>query len=133
MKLNGIAIATATAWAGSSPIPLRTSNSRAIRLTISASTLTVKNRAAWNPACPCFASKVQWRFHQKLFDDRDAEGDDRGWDVVDVERPDHDREHREVDDVAGAADQPELEELHPVLWLQGAAADPFGGLNRGHP
>jgi len=27
----------------------------------------VKKRAAWKPACPSRAPKVQWRFHQKLF------------------------------------------------------------------
>ena len=32
----------------------------------SASTLTVKKRAAWKPACPSLASKVQCRFQQKL-------------------------------------------------------------------
>ena len=29
--------------------------------------LTVKKRAAWKPAWPPRARKVQWRFHQKLF------------------------------------------------------------------
>ena len=67
MKLNGIAIATAIAWAGSSLIPPPTRSSSAIRLMTSARTLTVKKRAAWKPAWPCLASKVQWRFHQKLF------------------------------------------------------------------
>src|SRR3954451_4899504 len=67
MKLKGIAIATATAWAGMSPIPPRISSSRATRLIKRARTLTVKNRAAWKPAWPCRASKVQCRFHQKLF------------------------------------------------------------------
>src|SRR6185369_16929285 len=66
MKLNGIATATAIACEGMSAMPLRTSSSSTTRLITSAATLTAKKRAAWNPACPCFASKVQCRFHQKL-------------------------------------------------------------------
>ncbi len=53
MKLNGIATATAIACdaISRSEVP-ETSASRTARLISSAAMLTVKKRAAWNPACP---------------------------------------------------------------------------------
>ena len=65
-KLNGIATATAIACAGSSATVGADQQLEHDRLIPSASTLTVKKRAAWKPAWPCFASKVQCRFHMKL-------------------------------------------------------------------
>jgi hypothetical protein len=64
---------------------------------------------------------------------RNAEGEDRRRDVVDVERPDEDRKHGEVDDVSRRSHQAELKELDPVARLQGPAADALGGLYRSHP
>src|SRR5262249_54551642 len=61
------------------------------------------------------------------------EGKDRRGDVVNAQGSHQEGEDGKVDDVARDADQAELEELHPVAGLQGAAADPLRGLNRGHP
>ena len=113
--------------------PERTKSSSTIRLTTRAATLTVKKRAAWKPAWPSPASKVQWRFQKKLLMTATTKAPIAGGDVVDVERPDQDREGDQVDDVARAADDPELDELGPVLGLAGAAADPPRGLDRAHP
>ncbi len=55
------------AWAVTSDTWVkRTSDSRTVAANTNANTLTVKKRAAWKPAWPSPASKVQWRFHQKL-------------------------------------------------------------------
>ena len=60
MKLNGIATATAIAWAvRSATAAPEISASRTARLISSAAMLIVKKRAAWNPGCPSPASKVQ--------------------------------------------------------------------------
>src|SRR3954463_2649593 len=68
MKLTGVARTSEIAWAGIfGRSPLVTSNSRMPTWMRNAVTLTVKKRAAWKPACPSPAAKVQWRFHQKLF------------------------------------------------------------------
>src|SRR4051812_50051952 len=45
----------------------RTSDSSTVAANTNANTLTVKNRAAWKPAWPSPASKVQWRVPPKLF------------------------------------------------------------------
>src|SRR4051794_23276457 len=66
--------------------------------------------------------------------DGDAEGDDRRGDVVDVERPVHQRKDRQVDQVAGGTDHAELHQLKPVAGLERAAPDALRGLHRrGHP
>ena len=84
----------------------------------------MKKRAAWKPGWPSVARKVQWRFQRKLLvtatqNAPTAEGmwcTPSAW----VEQG----EDGEVDDVAGAADHPELEQLDPVLGLAGAEMDP---------
>ena len=90
----------------------------------SPSRLTAKNRAAWKPACPSLASNVQRRFQAKLLATATENAADRRRNVVDLGRPGEDREHRQVDGVAGAADQPELEQLDPVRRPAGAVVDP---------
>jgi hypothetical protein len=67
MKLSGVAAMIEMAWAGSSDTPATlTSSSSMAAAKMNAATLTVKKRAAWKPARPPRARKVQWRFHQKL-------------------------------------------------------------------
>jgi hypothetical protein len=66
-KFSGVAETIAIAWAGSSATPTTlTSSSSTAAANRKAAMLTVKKRAAWKPAWPPRARKVQWRFHQKL-------------------------------------------------------------------
>jgi hypothetical protein len=78
--------------------------------------LTVKKRAAWNPAWPCPALKVQWRFHH--------EGDGGGGQMVQTENLDAKGEYAQVHDVPRASNQAELDQLHPVVRPEQARADP---------
>ena len=136
MKLNGIAKATAIACAGSSATsaawissssddqvdPQRQDADReeARRLKAGVAVLGVEGPVP---------------VPEEVVGDGDAEGDDRRRDVVDPEAvaalPEEepaagqDREDGQVDDVARGADQPELEQLHPVLraaWCRGRSA-----------
>ena len=99
-----------------------TSSSRIAGGHRNAPTLTVKKRAAWNPACPSRAPKVQCRFHQKLLATRDDEGGCRREQVVHAEHLDADGEDGEVDHVARAADGAELHQLDPVVLVAQAVA-----------
>ena len=68
MKLSGVAATIEIACAASSGRPATlTSSSSTSAANRNAATLTVKKRAAWKPACPPRALKVQWRFQKKLF------------------------------------------------------------------
>ena len=132
-KLKGIATATAIACAERSPIDVPpTSACSTARLISSAATLTAKKRAAWKPAWPSPAAKVQCRFQKKLLAEGDAEGADRGDYVVDAEVAAEQGEDGEVDQVAGAADQAELEQLPPARRAAGGGADPIGEFGGAH-
>src|SRR4051794_20864592 len=75
MKLSGVATTIEIAWAAiSGMLVWVTSSSSTPSAKKNATTLTVKKRAAWKPACPSRAPKVQWRFHQKLFDTPPTKG-----------------------------------------------------------
>src|SRR5204863_6290292 len=65
-KFSGVTAMIASACAGSCGTPASTSTVSTARMTRNATNETTKNRAAWNPACPSRAPKVQCRFHQKL-------------------------------------------------------------------
>ena len=69
--------------------------------------------------------------------DGDTEGADRGDRVVEAEVAGEEREDPEIDQITGAADEAELEQLQPVVRVAGGGADPhcerFGGVAlRGH-
>ena len=60
---------------------------------------------------------------QEVVGDGDAEGADRGGDVMDAEAADEHREDGEVDQVAGAADEAEFDQLQPARRAAGGGAD----------
>ena len=88
--------------------------------------MTVKKRAAWKPACDSFEPwrrKVQWRLSRKLLLTATTNAPTAASRWFDVGALGEQREDDEVDDVAAAADDGEVEELDPVARLLGAEVD----------
>ena len=95
--------------------------------------LTAKKRAAWKCAGRSPGSKVQCRFQKKLLVTATTKAPTAAATWWMPRTLGQEREDGEVDQVAGAADEAEFEQLHPVRRLPGGSADPvgeFGG--RGH-
>ena len=70
------------------------------------------------------ASKVQWRFQAKLLITATQKAAIAAGMWCTSSAPLRSREHGEVDDVAGGADEAEAQQLHPVRGLAGAVVDP---------
>ena len=93
--------------------------------------LTVKKRAAWKPAGPSPGPEGPVAVPEEVAGDGDAEGADRGDRVVDAEIAGEQGEDGEVDQVAGAADEAELEQLPPAGRAPGGGADAVGEFGGG--
>ena len=131
-KLNGIATATAIACAVSSPIAAAGDAPRStIRLRPREARLTAKKRAAWKPAGRRRGRRSSGGSRGSCWHG-DAEGADRGDDVVDAEVPAERGEDREVDQVAGAADHAELEQLQPAGRAARGGTEPVGEFAGAH-
>ena len=96
----------------------------------SAATLTAKKRAAWKPAWPSPAAKVQWRFQKKLLLTATQKAPIAAIMWWTPRLPLSKAKTREVDQVAGAADQAELDQLPPARRAAGGGADPVGEFGR---
>ena len=79
--------------------------------------LTAKKRAAWKPACPPRASEGPVPVPPEVVHHGDDERHRRAREMVGAEQLDAEREHGQVDHVAGAADRAELDQLEPVVRL----------------
>ncbi len=126
-KLKGIATATAIACAVRSPSDApETRASSTTRLISSAATLTARKRAAWKPGWPSPGLEGPVPVPEEVVGEGDAEGADRGEQVVQAEVAGEHREDRQVDQVAGAADDAELEQLQPARRPAGGGAEAVG-------
>ena len=118
-KLSGVAATIEIAWAGSSGMPATlTSSSRIAEANRNAATLTVKKRAAWKPARPPRARKVQCRFHQKLLITATTKASVAATRWWRSSSSTHDGEHAQVHHVAGPADRAELHSCTQLCGLR---------------
>ena len=124
MKLSGVAATIEIACAGISATPATlTSSSSTSSANRNATTLTVKKRAAWKPACPPARPEGPVAVPPEVVHHRDHERGRGGGQVVQAEQLHAEREDGQVDDVARAADGAELDELDPVVGPAQPRAD----------
>ena len=122
-KLNGIATATAIAWAAEFAHPRARPAAQHDQVDHQAGDADGEEagRLQVGEALPRAEGPVA--VPEEVAGDGDAEGADRGDRVVDAEVAGEEGEDAEVDQVAGAADDAELEQLDPVVAAAGGAGE----------